>query len=273
MLFEKNTFVVLMLLGSLVLHAGAGKIVKCASTTSLQNSGFFEYILPLFEKDTGIKVYTIAVGTGAALAIGKRGDADVVFVHSKEDELKMLEQGWFVYRKDVMYNDFIIAGPPEDPAGILSTKTAIDAFKAIARSGVKFVSRGDSSGTHKREIKIWKLAGINPRGEKWYMEVGQGMAKALRMASNLDAYILTDRATYLSLIEKEKLHLVILFDGDTLLYNQYGIMAVNPEIHPHVNYKEAIRFINWIVSEKGKKAIASFKDSHGNQLFHPGMPR
>lgn len=243
--------------------------IRCASTTSTQNSGLFEYILPLFEKDTGIKVDVIAVGTGAALELGRRGDVDVVFVHAKDDELKMVRQGWFVNRHDVMYNDFVIVGSPEDPAGIRSLHTAVDAFKRIAESKTKFISRGDNSGTHKKEKKIWKKAGINPKGQKWYLEVGQGMAKTLRIAANLRAYTLTDRGTYLSLVDREALGLRILLEGDPILFNQYGVMAVNPEKYPHVKYKEAMTFINWLISEKGQKAIASFRDARGNQLFHP----
>ncbi len=243
--------------------------IRCASTTSTQNSGLFEYILPLFEKDTGIKVDVIAVGTGAALELGKRGDVDVVLVHAKDDELKMVKQGWFVNRHDVMYNDFVIVGSPEDLADIRSVHSAMDAFRRIAESKTKFISRGDNSGTHKKELSIWKAAGINPEGKKWYLQVGQGMAKTLRIAANLRAYTLTDRGTYLSLVDREKLGLKILLEGDPILFNQYGVMAVNPEKYPHVKYKEAMTFINWLISDRGQKAIASFKDARGNQLFHP----
>ena len=243
--------------------------IRCASTTSTQNSGLFEYILPLFEKDTGIKVDVIAVGTGAALELGKRGDVDVVLVHARDDELKMLRQGWFVNRHDVMYNDFVIVGSPEDPADIRSVHSAMDAFRRIAESKSKFISRGDNSGTHKKELSIWKAAGINPEGKKWYLQVGQGMAKTLRIAANLRAYTLTDRGTYLSLVDRERLGLKILLEGDPLLFNQYGVMAVNPERYPHVKYKEAMTFINWLISDRGQKAIASFRDARGNQLFHP----
>ncbi len=243
--------------------------IKCASTTSTQNSGLFEYLLPEFEKDTGIKVDVIAVGTGAALELGRRGDVDVVLVHAKDDELRMLRQGWFVNRHDVMYNDFIIVGPSDDPAGVGSAHSAVEAFRIIARAKAKFISRGDNSGTNKKEIKIWKKTGINPRGQRWYLEVGQGMAKTLRIASNLSAYTITDRGTYLSLVDREKLGLRILFQGDPMLFNQYGVMAVNPERHPHVKFKEAMIFINWLISKKGQSIIASFRDDRGNQLFHP----
>ncbi len=243
--------------------------IKCASTTSTQNSGLFEYLLPEFEKDTGIKVDVIAVGTGAALELGRRGDVDVVFVHAKEDELRMLKDGWFVNRHDVMYNDFVIVGTPDDPASVHKATSAVDAFKRIASAKARFISRGDNSGTNKKEVKIWRASGINPKGQKWYLEVGQGMAKTLRIASNMNAYTLTDRGTYLSLVDRESLGMKILFEGDPMLFNQYGVMAVNPERHRHVRFKEAMKFINWLVSERGQKVIASFRDRRGHQLFHP----
>ncbi|RME69261.1 MAG: extracellular solute-binding protein [Nitrospirae bacterium] len=261
------TLIVLVLFITTSVYAGG--YLRCASTTSTQNSGFFEYILPLFEKDTGIKVHVIAVGTGAALELGVRGDVDVVLVHAKEDELRMVKEGWFVNRHDLMYNDFVIVGPAEDPARVSTATGAVDAFKRIAMAGARFVSRGDNSGTHKREIQLWKKAGIDPHGRKWYLQVGQGMAKTLRIAGNLSAYTLTDRGTFLSLKDSESLGLEVLFQGDPILFNQYGIMAVNPSRHPHVHYEQAMTFINWLVSEKGQKAIASFRDSHNNQLFYP----
>lgn len=261
--------VLLILLVVAVSPGNAETRIRCASTTSTQNSGLFEYILPLFEKDTGIKVDVIAVGTGAALELGRRGDVDVVLVHSKEDELKMVKEGWFVNRHDLMYNDFVIVGPHEDPAKVRSAPTAMDAFRNIARAHAKFISRGDNSGTHKKEREIWKKAGINPVGQKWYLEVGQGMAKTLRIAANLRAYTLTDRGTYLSLVDSEQLGLKILFEGDPNLSNQYGVMAVNPERYPNVKYREAMTFINWLISDRGQRAIASFRDARGNQLFHP----
>ncbi|RMG05410.1 MAG: tungsten ABC transporter substrate-binding protein [Nitrospirae bacterium] len=247
----------------------AAERIRCASTTSTQNSGLFDYLLPLFQKDTGIEVQVIAVGTGAALELGRRGDVDLVLVHAKDDELRMLRDGWFVNRHDLMYNDFVILGPPEDPAGVGKARTAVDAFRRIARHGAKFVSRGDNSGTHKKELKLWKSAGISPDGKKWYLQVGQGMAKTLRIASNLSAYTLSDRGTYLSLVDKEKLGMSILFEGDPALFNQYGVMAVNPKMHPHVKYKEAMRFIEWLISDRGQRVISSFRDARGNQLFHP----
>lgn len=259
-----------VLLVSLFLSANvrAQEMIRCASTTSTQNSGLFDYILPLFEKKTGIKVNVVAVGTGAAFEIGKRGDADVLLVHAKDDELKLVAEGWFVNRHDVMYNDFVIVGPPSDPAGLKGMKSAASALKAISEKGSPFASRGDNSGTHKKEKALWKAAGVEPAGQ-WYMEVGQGMAKTLRIAAEKRAYSLTDRGTYLSMKDKESLDLDVLLEGDPALFNQYGVMAVNPEKYPHVKYKEAMEFVNWLISKEGQEAIASFKDASGNQLFYP----
>jgi len=243
--------------------------IICASTTSTQNSGLFDHILPLFEKKTGIRVKVIAVGTGAALEIGKRGDADVVLVHAKDDELQMVSAGWFVDRHDLMYNDFILLGTPSDPAGVREVKEAHQALANVASRKAVFVSRGDNSGTNKKELKLWKAAGIDPKGMDWYMEVGQGMARTLRIAGEKQAYVLTDRGTYLSLQDKERLNLEIVLEKDPALFNQYGVMAVNPENHPSVQYKEALAFINWLISAEGQRAIASFQDKKGNRLFTP----
>ncbi len=240
-----------------------------ASTTSTENSGLFGYILPIFEKKTGIKVKVVARGTGAAIEMGKRGDADAVFVHAKELELKAVEEGYFVNRHDVMYNDFVIIGPPDDPAKIKGIKSAVDAFRKIAESGSPFVSRGDNSGTHTKELAIWGKAGIDPKGKKWYLEAGQGMEKTQRIANEKLAYTLTDRGTWLGTKEKDKLEMVIVFEGDPILLNQYGVMAVNPEKQKHVKYKEAMEVVNWIISKEGQQAIAAFKDNYGNQLFIP----
>jgi tungstate transport system substrate-binding protein len=245
----------------------AERKIRCASTTSTQNSGLFEYILPMFEEKTGIKVNIIAVGTGAALEIGKRGDADVVFVHAKELELKAVKEGFFVERHDVMYNDFVLIGPSDDPLRIKGTKSIVEAFRRIAESGFNFVSRGDRSGTHIKERFIWAQAGIEPRGHKWYLEVGQGMSKTQRIANEKRAYTLTDRGTWLAF--KDNLDMMVVLEGDPLLYNQYGVMIVNPERHPHIKYKEAREFVNWLISKEGQRAISSFKDRYGNQLFIP----
>ena len=266
----KGVFAVLsILLVFSAVSVSAETRIRCASTTSTQNSGLFDYILPIFEKKTGIKIDVVAVGTGAAIEIGKRGDADVVFVHAKELELKAVEEGYFVNRRDVMYNDFVIIGPPYDPAKTKGMKSAPDAFKKIARSAYPFVSRGDKSGTHTKELAIWGKAGIEPKGQKWYLEVGQGMEKTQRIANEKRAYTLTDRGTWLATKDKDKLEMVIVLEGDPVLFNQYGVMAVSPEKHGHVRYREAMNFINWLISRDGQQAIASFKDKHGNQLFIP----
>ena len=244
--------------------------IKCASTTSTQNSGLFDYLLPIFEKKTGIKVDVVAVGTGAAIEIGKRGDADVVMVHAKELELKAVEEGWFKDRHDLMYNDFVIIGPTDDPLKIKGMKSAVEAFKKIgAQDQVPFASRGDKSGTHTMELGIWKKAGLDPKGQKWYLEVGQGMEKTQRIANEKKAYTLTDRGTWLATKDKDKLEMVVVLEGDPTLFNQYGVMAVNPEKHKQVKYKEAMAFVDWLISPEGQKAIGDFKDKNGNQLFTP----
>ena len=243
--------------------------IRCASTTSTQNSGFFDYILPVFEKRTGIKIDVVAVGTGAALEIGKRGDADVVFVHAKEEELKAVSEGYFVNRYDVMYNDFVIIGPADDPLKIKGLQSAKEAFKKIAEGGGVFVSRGDKSGTHTKELSIWKKTGVEAKGQRWYLEVGQGMEKTQRIANEKRGYTLTDRGTWLATKEKDKLEMMIVLEGDPILFNQYGVMAVNPERYKDVKYKEAMEFINWIISKEGQEAIGGFKDKNGNQFFYP----
>jgi tungstate transport system substrate-binding protein len=249
--------------------AAAETRIRCASTTSTQNSGLFDYLLPKFEKKSGIKVDVVAVGTGAAIEIGKRGDADVVLVHAKNQELKAVAEGFFVNRHDVMYNDFVIIGPPDDPANIKGLKSATEAFKKIAASQTPFVSRGDKSGTHTKELAIWKQAGIDPKGQKWYMEVGQGMEKTQRVANEKRAYTLTDRGTWLATKDKDKLEMAVVLEGDPVLFNQYGVMAVNPAKHPNLKNQEAMVFINWLISPEGQAAIGDYKDQHGNKLFIP----
>jgi tungstate transport system substrate-binding protein len=263
---------VVMMLCLAVLAAGTAAAetrIKCASTTSTQNSGLFEYLLPLFEKKTGIHVDVVAVGTGAAIEIGKRGDADVLFCHAKEQELKAVQEGYFVNRHDVMYNDFVIIGPTGDPLKIKGMKSAVEAFKKIAAGGGPFVSRGDKSGTHTKELAIWKAAAVDPKGQKWYLEVGQGMEKTQRIANEKQGYTLTDRGTWLATKDKDKLDMAIVLEGDPVLFNQYGVMAVNPAKHKQVKYKEAMQFVDWLISPEGQKAIGDFKDKHGNQLFVP----
>ncbi len=243
--------------------------IRCASTTSTENSGLFKYLLPIFEKKSGIHVDVVAVGTGAAIEIGKRGDADVVFVHAKEQELKAVQEGFFVKRHDVMYNDFVIIGPAGDPLKIKGIKSATEALKKIGAAGGPFISRGDKSGTHVKELALWKAAGIDPKGQKWYLEVGQGMEKTQRIANEKKAYTLSDRGTWLATKDKDKLEMMIVLEGDPVLFNQYGVMTVNPEKHKQIKYKEAMQFVDWLISPEGQKAIGDFKDANGNQLFTP----
>ncbi|HCC69165.1 MAG TPA: tungsten ABC transporter substrate-binding protein, partial [Nitrospiraceae bacterium] len=265
-LFRCSLFSILLLSVAFVSIISAETRIRCASATSPQNSGLFDHILPIFEKRTGIKIDVIAVGTGAAFEIGKRGDADVVFAHSKDDELRLINEGYFVNRHDVMYNDFVIIGPSNDPAKIKGMTSALEAFKKIEKTRSRFISRGDNSGTHKKELSIWKKVAIQPKG-RWYIEVGQGMEKTQRVANEKRAYTLTDRGTWLA--TKDRLDMIIVLEGDPILFNQYGVMVVNPEKHRHVKYKEAMQFVEWIVSKEGQQAIASFRDKHGNQLFIP----
>jgi tungstate transport system substrate-binding protein len=268
---KSKLIVLLIVLLSIFIVTGlsAETRIRCASTTSTQNSGLFDYLLPIFEKETDIKVDVIAVGTGAAIEIGKRGDADVVVVHAKELELKAVEDGYFVNRHDVMYNDFVVIGPSDNPVKIQGIKSATEAFRKVAENAYPFVSRGDNSGTNMKELSMWKKINIDPEGEKWYLDVGQGMAKTQRVANEKRAYTLTDRGTWLATKDKDKLDMLIVLEGDPLLFNQYGVMAVNPKKHKHVNYEEAMEFVNWLISEEGQDAIASYTDQRGNKLFIP----
>jgi tungstate transport system substrate-binding protein len=239
-----------------------------ASTTSTEQSGLFGYILPLFTARTGIRVNVVAVGTGQALDIGRRGDADVVFVHDRPAEDKFMAEGFGVKRFDVMYNDFVIIGPKADPAHISGGKDVIEAFRKIAATYAPFVSRGDRSGTHAAELRYWKDAGIDIDTAKgpWYRDIGQGMGPALNMASSANAYVLADRGTWLSF--KNRGELTILVEGDKRLFNQYGVMLVNPAKHPHVKVKEGQAFVDWLISGDGQKTIAAYKVG-GEQLFFP----
>jgi tungstate transport system substrate-binding protein len=244
------------------------KSIVVASTTSTQDSGLFEYLLPIFQQKTGIAVKVIAQGTGQALDTGRRGNADVVFVHAKSAEEKFLAEGQGVKRYPVMYNDFILIGPKSDPAGVKG-KDVIKAFQTIKEKQAPFVSRGDRSGTHIAELALWnKDAGIEIEKEKgtWYKPIGQGMGAALNMASASNAYVLSDRGTWLSF--KNKCDLQISVEGDKRLFNQYGVILVNPEKHPSVKKDLGQQFIDWLVSPDGQKAIANYK-INGEQLFHP----
>ncbi|MGA0714242.1 MAG: substrate-binding domain-containing protein [Gemmobacter sp.] len=247
------------------LPAAAQQFITVASTTSTENSGLFGHILPIFQAETGIEVRVIAQGTGQALETGRRGDADVVFVHARAQEEKFVAEGWGVQRFDVMYNDFVIVGPAEDPAGLKAATGAADAMAKIAASGASFASRGDDSGTHTAEKNLWKAAGIEPAGA-WYLSTGSGMGATLNTAAQVPAYALTDRGTWLSFQNRGPLEIV--FEGDAVLFNPYGIMLVNPAKHPSVKAAEGQAFIDWITSDAGRAAIASFKVG-GEQLFFP----
>lgn len=238
------------------------------STTSTQNSGLFDHLLPLFTKKTGIEVRVVAVGTGQALKNAENGDGDVVLVHSQPDEEKFVAEGWGVKRYPVMYNDFIIVGPASDPAKIAKLKQAPDALKRIAEAKAPFASRADDSGTHKAELKLWKEAGVDPSGASgtWYLETGSGMGTTLNTAVGKNAYALTDRGTWLAFANKDNFK--VLVEGDDKLFNQYGVILVNPTKHPTVKAKEGQAFIDWLVSSEGQAAIASYKID-GQQLFFP----
>jgi len=251
------------------------RIITVASTTSTEQSGLFGYILPVFEKDSGVKVRVVALGTGQALDTARRGDADVAFVHDKAAEEKFVAEGFGVERREVMYNDFVLVGPKSDPAkvagkDILEGLRRIAAVDAAARPA--FVSRGDKSGTHAAELRYWKMAGIDLDKIKgsWYRDTGSGMGPALNMASSANAYVLTDRGTWLSF--KNRGDLAILVEGDSRLFNQYGVILVNPIKHPQVNREDGQRFIDWLVSAAGQKAIAEYKIG-GEQLFFPNAKR
>ena len=250
-------------------HAFAqDKSIVVASTTSTQDSGLFGHILPMFKSKTGIDVKVVAQGTGQALDTARRGDADVVFVHAKPAEEKFLSEGFGVKRYPVMYNDFVLIGPKADPAGIKGSKDIVAALGAIKAKGADFISRGDKSGTHQAEINLWKVAGVDIAKDKgpWYKEIGQGMGAALNTASASNAYVLADRGTWLSFKNRGELEITV--EGDKRLFNQYGVMLVNPEKHPSVKKDLGQQFIDWLVSMEGQKAIADYK-INGEQLFYP----
>jgi tungstate transport system substrate-binding protein len=248
--------------------AAQEKSIVVASTTSTRDSGLFGYLLLLFKDRTGIEVKVVALGTGQALDTARRGDADVVFVHARSEEEKFLAEGFSMKRYPVMYNDFVLIGPKNDPAGIKGSKDIGAALKMLKDKRMAFISRGDRSGTHIAEINLWRLAGIDIAAEKgsWYKEIGQGMGAALNTASAADAYVLADRGTWLSF--KNKGDLVIEVEGDKRLFNQYGVMLVNPAKHPTVKKKLGQQFIDWLISPEGQRDIAGYKID-GEQLFYP----
>jgi tungstate transport system substrate-binding protein len=248
------------------------KFITVASTTSTEQSGLFGYLLPIYTKKSGVQVRVVASGTGQALDVGRRGDADVLFVHDKPAEEKFVAEGFGVERREVMYNDFVLIGPRGDPAKVAGGKDTVAAFRKIQSAEAPFVSRGDKSGTHAAELRLWKDAGIDlarARGP-WYRETGSGMGPALNTASSMNAYILADRGTWLSF--KNRGELAIVVEGDRRLFNQYGVILVSPARHPHVKKDLGQAFIDWIVSEEGQRVIAGYKIG-GEQLFYPNARR
>ncbi len=244
------------------------KSIIVSSTTSTTDSGLFNHLLPLFKEKTGIDVKVVSQGTGQALDTGRRGDSDVVFVHAKGLEEKFVAEGHGVKRFPVMYNDFVLIGPKSDPAGIKGTKDIAAALKTIKEKSAAFISRGDKSGTHTAERNLWKVAGIDIDQEKgnWYKEIGQGMGAALNTASASNGYVLSDRATWINFKNRGELEIAV--EGDERLFNQYGVILVNPEKHKHVKTAEGQAFIDWLISPEGQKAIADYK-INGEQLFFP----
>ncbi|OGA33958.1 MAG: tungsten ABC transporter substrate-binding protein [Betaproteobacteria bacterium RIFCSPLOWO2_12_FULL_62_13b] len=266
---------VLALIAALAASSPAGaqeKFITVASTTSTEQSGLFGHLLPVYTKKTGVQVRVVALGTGQALDVGRRGDADLVFVHDKPAEENFVAEGFGVARREVMYNDFVLIGPKSDPARVAGGKDIVAAFRKIQAAQAPFVSRGDNSGTHAAELRLWKDAGIDlarARGP-WYRETGSGMGPALNTASALNAYVLADRGTWLSFRNRGDLAVVV--EGDTRLFNQYGVMLVNPARHPHVKKDLGQAFIDWIVSEEGQRVIADYRIG-GEQLFYPNARR
>lgn len=253
----------------LVLPVAAQERLRLATTTSTENSGLLYALLPPFEKMFNLKVDVVAVGTGKAIKLGENGDADVILVHARSMEDKFVNDGYGVNRRDVMHNDFVIVGPAADPAGVKQAKTASEAFSKIAAKQSTFVSRGDQSGTHKKELGLWGNAGIKPSGT-WYLESGRGMGEVLVIANEKSAYTLTDRGTYLAFQMGKKINLPVLCEGDPILFNPYGIIAVNPERHPHTDYVKAMALIGWVTGQQGQKIIKEFgKDKFGEPLFYP----
>ena len=248
------------------------RYITVASTTSTEQSGLFKHLLPIFENKTGIQVRVVALGTGQALDMGRRGDADVVFVHAKPLEEKFVAEGHGVRRHEVMYNDFVLIGPKADAARVAGGKDVVQALQRIHQAKAPFVSRGDRSGTHFAELELWKAAGIDIAHDKgsWYREIGQGMGPALNTAAAMNAYVLSDRATWLSF--KNRGELAIAVEGDRRLFNQYGIILVNPAKHPSVKKEMGQAFIDWVISSEGQEAIAAYKIG-GEQLFFPNADR
>lgn len=249
----------------LAFSAQANDYITLASTTSTENSGLFDVILPRFKEDTGIAVRVVAVGTGQAFEIARRGDADSLLVHDTTGEQRFVENGFATERADVMYNDFVLIGPSDDPAGISDAQSAAEAFAAIAEAEAPFASRGDDSGTNRAELRLWEDAGVEPAGD-WYRELGSGMGATLNTAAAMDAYVMSDRATWVAF--KNPQNLQLLYAGDPAMFNQYGSLLLSKKKHPHLKHDLAEQWHNWLISETGQQAIAEFRVD-GQQLFFP----
>lgn len=252
--------------------AAADKTITLATTTSVVDTGMLDYLLPIFKADTGIEVKYVYAGTGKALEIARNGDADVVLVHAKVMEDQFIADGYGIERIEVAYNNFLLIGPAKDPARIKGGKDIVAAFKKMAKKEALFVSRGDKSGTHVKELDIWKAAGIAPQGQDWYLESGAGIGPSLLLANEKDAYILTDDSTYYDYTLGRKIALDIMVQGDPLLFNQYTVILVDPKKVPDAKYDDAMIFANWLVSEKGQKTIADFR-KFDKQLFFPNAKK
>lgn len=268
----RRALLLCLLLAAAPAQAQQQTTITISSTTSTEQSGLFGHLLPIFREQTGIQARVVALGTGQALDVARRGDADVVLVHDRAMEERFVAEGFGTERRHVFFNDFVVIGPAADPARIGGLRDAPEAFRRVANSRAPFVSRGDRSGTHAAELRLWQMAGLDPlqgRGA-WYREVGQGMGPALNTAAAQNAYILSDRATWLAFRNRQELR--ILAEGDERLFNQYGVIPVNPQRHPHVNAAGARRFADWLASPQGQEAVASFR-VNGEQLFFPNATR
>ncbi len=264
----KKTFILTLML-FFSLNISAEDTLRLATTTSTYETGLLDYILPPFEKKHNVKVHIISVGTGKAIKLGENGDVDIILVHARGAEDRFIQEGYGVNRRDVMYNDFLILGPKDDPANIANLSSSKKAFEKIYTVKANFVSRGDNSGTHQKERNLWQMCKLKPEGN-WYIEVGQGMSMALRIADEKNAYIMVDRATYL--FNKDKIRLKAMVEGDEDLFNYYGVIAVNPLRHAYVKYELAVEFIKWIVSNECQEMIENYKID-GEQLFYINQNR
>ncbi|MBU0570909.1 MAG: substrate-binding domain-containing protein [Candidatus Omnitrophica bacterium] len=264
----KKMFLAIALIRVFTFSSYGEEILKLATTTSTYETGLLDHVLPEFERDHNCKVHVISVGTGKAIELGKNGDVDVILVHARGAEDRFVDAGYGLGRRDVMYNDFVIAGPQDDPAGIRGANDVKEAFRRIKKMGSVFVSRGDDSGTYKKELAIWRKTGIDPGTVKSYLETGQGMNQTLRIADEKNAYCLVDRASYV--FSKNMVRLIVLAENDPILLNPYGVIAVSPDKHSHVNYKLATAFIEWLVSPRCQSMIGKYKVD-GNILYHPNV--